>query len=71
MKKEHAQEQTPVQAYKESTAEDPVAPGHVKKLTEELEKVLDINHFMNTRFNRQNQVMCKEMQKKARGKDNK
>jgi len=47
------------------------APTSVKDKVKELEKVLDINHFLNIKFNRQNTPLYKKLLKEREESANK
>ncbi|KAI5186414.1 hypothetical protein NEHOM01_1447 [Nematocida homosporus] len=55
--------QSPVQAFKETTLPEEEKTNRVAELARQLEKTLDVNHFLNTRFNRHNHSLCERLRK--------
>ncbi|KAI5171849.1 hypothetical protein NEFER03_1114 [Nematocida sp. LUAm3] len=71
MKEIERKEETPgipIQAFPEEEESSKAAPTKVLKLAKELEKSLDINHFLNTRFNRQNHSLYEKLRKERENK---
>ncbi|OAG30437.1 hypothetical protein NEDG_01979 [Nematocida displodere] len=55
------EEQRAVQAFEEAPAPQKQEQKTVRQLVKELEQSLDINHFLNTKFHRQNHGLCEKL----------